>query len=74
VRRDWQAAHGLPKDVLRGCISVSGVYLFGEGSGLNKRPQFLGPPEQKNEVAASPLHNIQDTPPPFFMAWGYLPP
>ena len=70
VRRDWQAAHGLPEDVLRGCISVSGVYLFGEGSGLSKRPQFLGPPEQKNEAAASPLQNIQGTPPPFFMAWG----
>jgi arylformamidase len=70
VRRDWQVAHGLPQDVLRGCIPVSGVYLFGEGSGLSKRPQFLGPPEQNNEMAASPLRNIQGTPPPFFMAWG----
>ena len=70
VRRDWQAAHGLASDVLRGCISVSGVYLFGDGSGLSKRPQFLGPTEQNNEAAASPLSNIQDTPPPFFISWG----
>jgi acetyl esterase/lipase len=70
VRKDWQAAHGVALDVPRGCISVSGVYLFGEGSGLSKRPQFLGPPEQNNELAASPLHQIQGTPIPFFMSWG----
>jgi acetyl esterase/lipase len=70
VRRDWQEGHGLPKDVLRGCIPVSGVYLFGDGSGLTNRPRFLGPPERKNDAPASPLRNIQGTPPPFFMAWG----
>src|ERR1700736_6692210 len=64
VRRDWQAAHGLAADVIRGCISVSGIYLFGEGAGLSKRPQFLGPAEQDNEAAASPLRNIQGNPPP----------
>jgi acetyl esterase/lipase len=70
VRRDWQEKHGLAPDVLRGCIPVSGVYLFGDGSGLTNRPRFLGPPEQKNEAPASPLRNIQGAPPPFFMAWG----
>ncbi len=70
VRRDWQAAHGLAADVIRGCISVSGIYLFGDGSGLSKRPQFLGPAEQNNEAAASPLRNVQGTPPPFFVSWG----
>jgi acetyl esterase/lipase len=70
VRRDWQEKHGLSRDVLRGCIPVSGVYLFGDGSGLTNRPRFLGPPEQKNEARASPLRNIQGAPPPFFMAWG----
>jgi arylformamidase len=70
VRRDWQQRHGLPHDVLRGCISVSGVYLFGENSGFANRPRFLGPPEEKNEVRASPLRSIQGAPPPFFMAWG----
>jgi arylformamidase len=70
VRKDWQTSHGLPPDVLRGCIAVSGVYLFGEGSGLSNRPQFLGPAEQNNDAAASPLRQIQGAPPPFFMAWG----
>ena len=70
VRRDWQARHGVPTDVIRGCIPVSGVYLFGEGAGFANRPRFLGPVEQKNEIAASPLRNIQSTPPPFFMARG----
>jgi arylformamidase len=70
VRRDWQDRHGLPRDVLRGCIAVSGVYFFGEGSGFEKRPRFLGPVEQKHEIPASPLLNIQGKPPPFFMAWG----
>jgi arylformamidase len=70
VRRDWQAAHGLDPDVVRGCISISGVYLFGEGSGLSNRPQFLGPAGQNNEDAASPLRHIQGTPPPFFITWG----
>lgn len=70
VRRDWQPAYGLTPGVLCGCISVSGVYLFGDGSGLSKRPQFLGPAEQGNDDAASPLRNVQGTPPPFFMSWG----
>jgi arylformamidase len=70
VRRDWQGRLGLRPDVLRGCIAVSGVYYFGEGSGFKNRPRFLGPVEQKNEVPASPLLNIQGKPPPFLMAWG----
>jgi acetyl esterase/lipase len=70
VRRDWQGNYGLSRDVVRGCIAVSGTYLFGEGSGLTNRPRFLGPPASANEIPASPLHNIQGTPPPLLMAWG----
>jgi arylformamidase len=70
VRQDWQNRRELRQDVLRGCVAVSGVYFFGEGSGFKNRPRFLGPVEQKNEIAASPLLNIQGKPPPFFMAWG----
>ena len=70
VRRDWQEMNGLQKDVVRGCIPVSGVYLFGEGSGLTNRPRFLGPAAEANDGPASPLLHIQDTPPPFFIAWG----
>ena len=32
------------------------------------RPRFLG--EAGNEAAASPICNIQGTPPPFFLAYG----
>ena len=70
VRRDWQDGAGVRSDLLRGCIAVSGVYYFGEDSGFKNRPRFLGPVEQKNDIPASPLRNIQGTPPPFLMAWG----
>jgi arylformamidase len=70
VRRDWQEALGLPKDVIRGCLPVSGVYDFRPGCGLTMRPRFLGPESAGNEEAASPIVNIQGTPPPFLMAHG----
>ena len=53
VRRDWQEGYGLPADVVRGCLPVSGVFDFREGSGLSMRPRFLGP--SGNEEAASPI-------------------
>ena len=43
------------------------MYLFGDGSGLSARPRFLGPAE--NDRAASPIQNI-DTTPPFLIAHG----
>jgi acetyl esterase/lipase len=69
VRRDWQAGYGLPQDAIRGCLPISGVYEFGEGSGLSARPRFLGD-DPENDRRASPIHNIQGRPPPFFMAHG----
>jgi acetyl esterase/lipase len=73
VRRDWQAALSLPADVIKGCLPISGVYRFGEGSGLSMRPRFLG--EGANvERDASPIDNIQGAiqvaPPPFLIAYG----
>jgi acetyl esterase/lipase len=47
VRRDWQAQAGLPKDVIRGCLPISGVYDFGVQSGLSNRPRFLGAGQRK---------------------------
>jgi arylformamidase len=70
VRRDWQSALGLPRTVVRGCLPVSGVYSFTEGSGLSIRPRFLGPEGNGSERPASPLHNIRDKPPPFLIAHG----
>lgn len=68
VRRDWQGEYDLPDDVIRGCLPISGVYDFGPDSGLSQRPRFLGPAD--NEVPASPLLNIEGTPPPFLLAHG----
>lgn len=68
VRRDWQAGLGLPADVIKGCLPVSGVYQFTEGSGLSTRPRFLGP--SGNEREASPIHNLQLPLPPFLVACG----
>lgn len=68
VRRDWQQGFNLPLNVIRACLPVSGVYDFGENSGLTMRPRFLG--EEGNEEEASPIANISDTPPPFFIAYG----
>ena len=68
ARRDWQGKQGLPDDVLKGCLPISGVYLFTEGSGLSVRPRFLGP--AGNEKEASPLHHLQPPLPPFLLAYG----
>ena len=42
VRRDWQARFGVPVDVLKGCLPVSGVYDLTASGGLAVRPRFLG--------------------------------
>lgn len=71
VRRNWQEPRGLPRDTIRGCLPISGVYDFREGTGLPTRPRFLGPPKAGNEAAASPICNLQEgVPPPFLMAHG----
>lgn len=66
--RDWQKAQSLPDQVIRGCMPISGVFDFGSASGLSARPRFLG--ESGNEVAASPIKNIANQPPPFLLAYG----
>lgn len=71
VRHDWQAQHGLPRDVIRGCTPVSGVYDLTATSGISTRPRFLGPADSGCERDASPLFNIQVRPPvPFLIAHG----
>jgi arylformamidase len=69
VRRDWQAANAMPLDVIKGCLPISGVYRFGPGSGLAKRPRFLGSEGNGADHAASPVFHIDD-PPPFLIAYG----
>ncbi len=58
----------MPADVIRGCLPISGVYRFGEGSGLSMRPRFLG--DESNDVAASPIQHIGAAPTPFLIAFG----
>lgn len=67
----WLQAHGLPAGVVQGCAPLSGVYQFGEGSGLSQRPRFLGPAEETSvEHDASPLNHVKAAAPPFYLAWG----
>ena len=60
VTSAWRRARGLPPDVVRGALPVSGTYRFGADSGLSMRPRFLGP-EGPNDAAdaASPLRRIE---------------
>ena len=68
VRSDWQDAAGVPPNVIRGALPVSGVYDFTEGNGIPARPRFLGE-ETGNTNDASPIHTMTNTP-PFLIAWG----
>jgi arylformamidase len=69
VRGDWQGPLGLPVDVIKACLPISGVYRFGEGSGLSMRPRFLGAEGSGTDHAASPILHIRRMP-PFFIAYG----
>lgn len=68
VRDDWQEQNGVPADVVKGAIPVSGVYDFTEGNGMPMRPRFLGE-DPANDRDASPMHTIARTP-PVLMTWG----
>ncbi|MGH8139928.1 MAG: alpha/beta hydrolase [Steroidobacteraceae bacterium] len=67
VQQDWWRRHGLFENPLRGCLPISAVYRFGEGSGLSVRPRFLGTGDA--EGAASPISQIVDRT-PFLLAYG----
>jgi acetyl esterase/lipase len=69
VTHDWRHHRKLPADVVRGCLPLSGVFLFGQGAGLSMKPRFLGA-DPANEHAASPLLRIEGPPPPFFISHG----
>ena len=70
VRQDWQKGLGLPQNVVRGCLPVSGVYDLTETGGLSARPRFLEPPGSGSDRAASPIMHIAPNPPPFLIAHG----
>ncbi len=55
--------------LVRGCLPISGVYEFGEGSGLSARPRFLGE-DPGTDPLASPRLRLQAPLPPFLLAFG----
>lgn len=69
TRSGWRRARWPDRNPIRGCLPVSGVFRFGEGSGLSVRPRFLGPDGNGAEIAASPVLGIEDAT-PFFIAHG----
>lgn len=69
TRDGWWRARGLARNPVRGCLPVSGVFRFGEGSGLAVRPRFLGPDDDAVTRAASPVLDVADLP-PFLIAYG----
>ena len=70
LHNDWMKPRGLPADVIRGALPISGSYNVGEGSGFSMRPRFLGAPDSGAEITASPIHHLRSDAPPFFVAWG----
>ena len=72
VTSGWRTQRGLPAEVLRGCLPVSGVYRFGADSGLSARPRFLGAEnEARVDVEASPLLRLEAAAsPPFMISYG----
>jgi len=70
LRNDWMASRGLPGDVIRGALPISGTYVFGPDSGLSMRPRFLGPEENGAETTAAPVTYLRADAPPFLVAYG----
>lgn len=70
VTSSWRAERGLPQDIIRGCLPISGVYQFGDESGLSVRPRFLGPEGSGNDHGASPLNFVTSAAPPFLISYG----
>ncbi len=74
VSEHWRSRFGLTADSIAGVLPLSGVFQFGDGSGLTMRPRFLGASPDA-ETLASPLHFVETAPaggrfPAFLVAWG----
>jgi arylformamidase len=69
VDADWTTEVGLARDVVRGCLPLSGVFEFGPESGLSVRPRFLGS-DPNNDRRASPRFQLHAPTPPFLVACG----
>lgn len=62
-RDDWQRGLGLPQDVVRGAVLVSGLYDF-------RQESFGLVPDPNKRVSASPICHIQRTPLSTVVAFG----
>ncbi|MEQ8652123.1 MAG: alpha/beta hydrolase [Kiloniellales bacterium] len=69
TRDHWWRMHGLEENPLAGCLPISGVFKFGEGSGMAMRPRFLGSEDPDADRIASPISLIEDKT-PFLIAHG----
>jgi arylformamidase len=56
-------------NLVRGCLPISGVYEFGESSGLSARPRFLGQDPAVDRLA-SPYFQLRPRLAPFLLAFG----
>lgn len=70
LRTDWAGARGLPAELIRGALPISGTFWFGPDSGLSMRPRFLGDPSLGNDEDASPIKHVHEGAPPFLIAYG----
>ena len=69
VTGDWQAGRGLPRDVIKGCLPISGVYDVSSRADFDDWP----PPCLKDGDDGhdkSPKYRVSKTPPPFLITWG----
>jgi arylformamidase len=67
VRDDWLRQRSLPLDLIKGAIPISGVYDFSDPT---DHAEFFTHDSQR--LPASPLLNINTTPPPMTVAYGSL--
>ena len=70
LRQNWQAERGLPDNVIKGALPISGTYEFGPESGLSMRPRFLGDETTGADKTASPVQYVHGGAPPFLISFG----
>jgi arylformamidase len=66
VNRNWLAGAGLPKDLIKGCVPMSGPYDLRDATGFVA--DFL--PDKARRAEASPVLAIQPNPPPAVISVG----
>jgi acetyl esterase/lipase len=64
VDREWLEERSLPPDLIKGCVPISGSYDLRSDS----RREYI--PDPTMRAAASPILNIEESPPPSIVAVG----